>query len=97
MTLEGVKFRLYVAGAMVDEVAVILGAGSRELIGAMGQIHGAIVEQAAARGDPWLIEIVFPDGDHVRWGTDADGMVEPLPVALAELTVYFAERYGESE
>jgi hypothetical protein len=73
-----VRIRLFIAGTLIDDQRVVLGAGARELIGELGAMHG---EQVAAAGAvPYMVEIVFPDGDHVRWGTDERGMVMPIPV-----------------
>ena len=52
-----------------------------------------MVSAAASEGLEWMIEFKFPDGDHVRWGTDAGGMVEPLPVA--DLEAALSRRYGD--
>lgn len=75
-----VTVRLYLAGELVDELTFPIGVGTRDLIGDLGASHAERV--AAADGSPWMVELVFPDGDHVRFGTDHAGMVEPMPVAL---------------
>lgn len=81
-----VIMRLYLGGKMADETSVQLGVGAREAIGDVGEYHGEMARCATEEGLPWMVEIVFPDGEHVRWGTDSDGMVEPMPVTqLAEL------------
>jgi hypothetical protein len=86
-----VRVRLFIAGAVVDEISFPVGVGTRDLIGELGARHGELV--AAHEGAPYLVEFKFPDGDHVRFGTDAEGMVEPFPVALEHLTDAIARRY----
>jgi hypothetical protein len=76
----GATIRLRVDGVLVDEQPVQLGAGARGLIGVLGADHGARCAAADAAGQPWSIEIEFADGEHVRWGTDGRGMVDPVPV-----------------
>jgi hypothetical protein len=75
-----VTIRLYIAGELVDEQAIVAGVGARDLIGELGAIHGRQTAAAVEAGRSYLVEFVFADGEHVRWGTDAAGMVEPIPV-----------------
>lgn len=91
--MSTVTIRMLVAGVVVDEVAVPLGVGTRDLIGVLGASHGAIAQQAYERGQTWMIEIVWPDGEHLRWGTDPDPMVLPVEVAMERLARLLMERY----
>jgi hypothetical protein len=75
-----VTIRLYVEGVLVDEQAIVAGVGARALIGELGALHGQAAAAAVDAGRPYLVEFVFADGEHVRWGTDELGMVEPVPV-----------------
>jgi hypothetical protein len=75
-----VRIRIYVAGLVADETTMPLGVGTRDLIGDLATQHAVIARQADQAGKRWLIEFRFPDGDHVRWGNDPDGMVEPIEV-----------------
>jgi hypothetical protein len=73
-----VTVRLYLGGQLVDEQEVHVGAdGASDVLAYLGELHGGFVEAAAV---PYMVEFVFPDGQHVRWGTDTDGMVLPIPV-----------------
>jgi hypothetical protein len=80
-----VRVRILVEGKTVDDSRVLIGVGARDLIGVLGSRHGDIAAAAERSGKAWLVEIIFPDGDHLRWGTDPDGMVVPLEVGLADL------------
>ena len=75
-----VRVRLFIAGKLCDEVDLELGAGQYEILGEIGTRHANMVSAAVSEGLDYMIEFTFPDGDHVRWGTDAGGMVTPLPV-----------------
>ena len=92
MALE-TRFRVFVAGALVDEVTALIGAG--DLLDMLGERHGLLCAAADA-GDPWMIEVRFPDGEHVRWGTDSDGMVLPIDVTMGQLEEMLA-KYGDSD
>jgi hypothetical protein len=73
-----VTIRLYLDGQLVDDQTVQVDAeGAGDVLAYIGGLHGAFVEEA---GVPYMVEFVFPDGEHVRWGTDAGGMVLPIPV-----------------
>ena len=75
-----VRVRLFVEGHLCDEVDLELGGTSDGVLGQLGARHGEMVMAAASEGLAWMVEFRFPDGDHVRWGTDANGMVEPVPI-----------------
>jgi hypothetical protein len=75
-----VHIRLYINGKCIEDVPVKAGAGARALIGDLGAEHGALARAADESGVPWQIEFAFADGEHVRWGTDENGMVMPVPV-----------------
>jgi hypothetical protein len=77
--------RVLVEGVLVDEVPIVIGVGARGLIGELGGAHGEIAAAADAAGLTYTVEIEFPDGQTIRWGTDPDAMVLPLPVELADL------------
>jgi hypothetical protein len=87
------RIRIYVDGRIVDDTDVVLGVGARDLIGVLGARHGAIAQEAEKSGRRWMIEIVWPDGEHLRWGTDPDPMVLPLEVGLADLAARIADLY----
>jgi hypothetical protein len=75
-----VRVRLFISGKLCDEVNLDLGAGQHEILGEVGLRHANMVTAAASEGLEWMTEFLFPDGDHVRWGTDAGGMVQPIPI-----------------
>jgi hypothetical protein len=86
-----VLVRLFIEGKLCDETSLELGAEMDDLLGEVGRRHGDMASAAASEGLAWMIEFVFPDGDHVRWGTDPDGMV--LPVPIADLEAALLRRY----
>jgi hypothetical protein len=82
-----IRVRLFIAGELADEVTFPIGVGTRDLSGVLGAHHGQMVRDASGPGEllPYMIEIRFPDGDHLRWGTDPAGMVWPIDTALLGL------------
>lgn len=87
--------RVYIAGLLVDDVDFPIGVGSRDLIGDLGARHGAAAQLATAAGKPYLIDIEFWDGEHVRFGTDADGIVLPVEVAFGRLFDVLGHLYDD--
>jgi hypothetical protein len=85
---------LYINGKQIDRVPVKAGAGARALIGDLGAQHGELAQAADEAGVPWLIEFRFSDGEHVRWGTDSDGMVMPMPVEDLEAALLRLHAHG---
>lgn len=73
-----VTVRLYLNGEVADERLFPFGAGRNpgEELAEMAKRHGTLCRDT----DTWMIEFVFSDGQHIRWGTDPDGMVMPVPV-----------------
>jgi hypothetical protein len=56
--------------------------------------HRMLADAHDALGQSWMVEVVFPDGEHVRFGTEDDGMVDPIPVGSVEnLKVALVERH----
>jgi hypothetical protein len=90
-----VRVRVHIAGELVDDVAFPIGAGTRDLIGDLGARHGAAAQMATAVGKPYLIDIEFWDGEHVRFGTDPDGMLLPHDVAFGRLFEVLGNLYGD--
>jgi hypothetical protein len=84
--LEHVDFRVYVGGALVDSVRITF--DDDDTWGRMVE-HAArqadLCHAAGVRGVPWMVEVIFWDGEHVRWGTDVDGMVVPVEIGFSEL------------
>jgi hypothetical protein len=73
-----VVVRLYLNGELADEQQFPFGAGREpgEELAELAARHGTLCRDVGS----WMIEFAFPDGQHIRWGTDADGMVQPVPV-----------------
>ena len=46
------------------------------------------------RGLPWLAEVVYPDGEQVRFGTDTRNMVDPVVVRPENLVDEITRRRG---
>jgi hypothetical protein len=86
-----VTVRLFIAGKLCDEDDLPIGAGRFDLLEESALRHREMVTAAMSEGLTWMVEIVFPDGDHVRWGTDENGMVQPIPVD--DLEAALSRRY----
>jgi hypothetical protein len=87
---ESASFLFYIDGvvAMRDKVTGLNG------IDEISTVHSWLVDQCEAHGRKWMVEIVFADGEHVRWGTDRDGMVWPMQGGLEQLAEMLARRWG---
>lgn len=85
-----VRFLVYVDAELREEaVASIDPSGPDEatwlFLQTLATHQGRVCAEAEARGSVYLVDVEFWDGEHVRWGTDADGMVIPLEVGLHDL------------
>lgn len=89
-----VRIRILVEGKTVDDSRVMIGVGARDLIGVLGARHGDLAAAADRSGKAWMVEIVWPDGEHLRWGTDPDPMVLPLEMGVRELARRLMELYS---
>lgn len=79
---ENVTIRLYLDSVLKDEREFPF--GDREGIAQMAEVHATAIA-ATEDGVPFMIEFIFPDGEHVRWGTDAGGMVDPRSLPIWQL------------
>jgi arabinogalactan endo-1,4-beta-galactosidase len=70
------RVRLYVDGRMVDEATTLGEDGLRDIAAR----HAELAELAEQKGHRYMVEFEFSDGEHVRFGSDRDGMVEPIEV-----------------
>jgi hypothetical protein len=93
-SLHWVAFRVYVDGVMVDQHPVVLGTGDRDHVATIATRQADICKSAADAGSSWLVEVEFWDGEHVRWGTDAGGMVVPVEIGMAHLMDAIARRWA---
>lgn len=82
-----VRIRVHVAGVLVDEQTMDADA-PQGVIEELGVAHGCAVQLAEAANAKWLIEFRFWDGEHVRFGTDPAGCVEPIEVSLPRLMAH---------
>lgn len=92
-----IRIRIFVDGRKVDDSLLVLGSnGLSDILGDLGANHGELVRAAEATGRPYLVEFEFWDGEFVRWGTDPNGMVEPVPMkaGLAALLAELERRWG---
>lgn len=87
---HSVILRLYVGGELVDEERVSELENSIEIIASR---QGELAGQASARGQTYMVEVEFDDGEHVRWGTDPGGMVLPMAMAAEKILEYLTS-YG---
>jgi hypothetical protein len=92
--LRWVAFRLFVYGRMVDQRMILADAGALSAVGDIAIHQGELAAAAEAAGRPYMVEVEFSDGDHVRWGTDVNGMVIPMAVGLDGLMAAMAKRYA---
>lgn len=83
------EFRFYIDGKLAGRDRVGSGRSEVSLIAAS---HAALADDCETYGRKWMVEVVFSDGEHVRWGTDVDGMVVPVEVGLGELLQAVARR-----
>jgi len=88
-----VTFQLWLGGVLADVDSIVLGEHDLDGIEEMASRHADLCIEATARGVTYLIDIGFWDGEHVRWGTDVDGMVVPVEVGLADLLDAIARRW----
>lgn len=99
--MEGgeVRFRIYVEGELVDEEKLVFTteASDRDTaVASAAERQMNLAREADAAGRPYLVEIIFWDGEHVRWGTDVDGMVVPVEVGVETLAEAIATRWGKT-
>jgi hypothetical protein len=83
--MDEIVFRVFVAGDLEDERRLDLSMDMERMaheIGLIGGMHVAICGMADDEGLTYLVEVEFPDGEHVRWGTDPLGMVMPMATAF---------------
>jgi len=83
--MDEIVFRVYVAGEKIDERALDLSADPLAMMrdtSMIGNLQVAICQRAEDQGLTYLVEVEFPDGEHVRWGTDPLGMVMPMATAF---------------
>jgi hypothetical protein len=90
-------FRVYVRGQLTAEDRIpddVDEATGDRLVHELALYHGEMCEAAGQFGARWLVDIEFSDGEHVRFGTDATGMVWPELVARERLAEKLAERWA---
>lgn len=91
-----VWFRVYVGGKLVDEAAIDFAmpdaAGELAVV---ARWQGDLAADAIRRGLLYLVEVEYPDGDHVRFGTDHAGMVDAYgPFPLDRIAEELAKRFA---
>lgn len=90
-----VMFRLYVLGRVVDQRAVVLGMGGvDDQVADIAGVQAELAGRAEMAERPWMAEVEFWDGEHVRWGTDVDGMAVPVAVGLDRLVAALEARWS---
>ena len=77
-----IRFRLYVAGELVDEVWFDVSNPDVDALADRARDrHTAMALEADAAGQLWMVEIYNPaasaESAYMRFGTDADGMIDP--------------------
>lgn len=82
------RFRVWVAARMVDEVWVDTSEpGAGAVVDTVQLRHELLAMEADSLGQVWLIEVydpaAVPGHEYVRFGTDAAGMVSPMELPLA--------------
>ena len=93
-----VRFRIWVDGPnLIEDSMLALDLGDDaafEALAHMAEAHGEICGKADQAGLTYLVDVEFEDGEHVRWGTDVNGMVLPVGVGILELTDAITRRWG---
>lgn len=79
------RFRLWVAGKLVDEAWVDCSNPDAEHhVDNVRDRHQALADRAARADEPWLVEVydpAKPEGwAYLRFGDDEAGMVDPRPL-----------------
>jgi hypothetical protein len=79
-----VVFNIYVDGELVDSEEILSTAKPQELTD-LALRQSEICNRAQARDLKYMVDIVWWDGEHTRWGTDVDGVVVPVEVGVEGL------------
>jgi|HubBroStandDraft_3_1064219.scaffolds.fasta_scaffold00345_4 hypothetical protein len=82
---DALRLRFWIGGQLRDEVWIDASdPRSGELAEFCATYHANQADMANAAGVPWLVEVYNPElpDEHayVRFGTDTDGMVAPIPM-----------------
>lgn len=56
-----------------------------EEVARIAEVQIAVCNLIDVAGGKYLVDIEFWDGEHVRWGTDRNGMVIPIEVGIEGL------------
>jgi len=82
------RMRLYLDGALASEAW--LNEDDVNAVAEHATFCRGLVEAGALKGWRYLYEAYHPDMPederYIRWGTDVNGMVDPVPVPVEELT-----------
>lgn len=68
------RFSVWVNGELAHEQVL----WDLDQLEALSEVQAQLCAEASNAGLAWMVEIRFNDGDHVRFGTDRAGMIEPL-------------------
>jgi hypothetical protein len=82
--LRALRLRFWVGGVLRDETWIdAADPNAAQLLDATAAYRINVAEMAEAAGVPWLTEVYDPaapvDRAYLRIGTDAEGMVAPMP------------------
>lgn len=85
MTIEpALRSRIWIDGELLVDQPVTLNG-----VDWVGAEHAGLCAEAEREGRRWLIEISDPEGDHdglpLRFGSDTQGMVDPIQIDLDTL------------
>lgn len=92
MTEPALRARIWIDAELLVDQPVTL----TDVHGWVGPEHAELCAQAERDGKKWLVEISDPDGDldglPLRFGSDSDGMREPIKIDLETLPDIAAAR-----
>jgi hypothetical protein len=77
-------FSIYENGKLVDR-RYVTDQDEPEQVARIATAQVTLCEVIDARGDKYLVDVEFWDGEHVRWGTDENGIVLPIVVGIEGL------------
>jgi hypothetical protein len=77
-------FSLYDNGRLVDR-RYVTDEDDEDMVDRVAAAQGTLASIIDNCGGTYLVDIEFWDGEHVRWGTDENGMVFPVETGIGAL------------
>jgi hypothetical protein len=91
---RAVRFDVWVAGELADSETLEFDPRADDgSVLRIAERQSGICTKADAEDKKYLVDIEFWDGEHVRWGTDVEGMVIPVAVGVDQLAEAIGKRW----